>query len=94
MTTRKYSLNDREIKSVCAKKSAVEDIAKLLADAGEIAKRHGLFIFGGGGGGMGATVRVHDMHPSNRPLVLATIPGPFDGGCGASCTLDGLERGE
>lgn len=94
MTTRKYSLNIREIKAAWVRKEAVEDIAKLLADAGEIAKRHGLFIFGGCGGGMGATVRVDDMHPSNRPLVLATIPGPFDGGCGASCDLNGLERGE
>lgn len=94
MTTRKYSLNDREIKSACVTKDTVEGIAKLLVRAGEIANRHGLFIFGGGGGGYGASIRFDDKHPSNRPLVLASVRGPYDGGCGSCATIDGLERGE
>jgi hypothetical protein len=87
-------LHEDEIKAAGLEPQAVAALARRLERAAKDARKMGLTVFGGTGTG---TLRFNDdqWNPTNRPLILADIEGPWDGGDGASWTDDaGLLRGE
>lgn len=70
----------------------VESIARRLDKLGREAEKMGLFIFGGSGSG---TLRTQESY-NNRNIVVASFGsgGEWDGGDGATTTIDGVMYGE
>ena len=70
----------------------VESIARRLDKLGREADKMGLFIFGGSGSG---TLRTQESY-NNRNIVVASfgMGGEWDGGDGATTTIDGVMYGE
>lgn len=84
-------INEVECGAAGVSAARVRQIATLLERAGRMAHRSGLTVFGGSGSG-DLRARVGN---DDRPLILATFDGNFDGGDGACRTDDsGLMRGE
>lgn len=89
MTTR--HANERECTKAGKDLEAIERLAADFSVLGKRARKLGVYIFGGSGSG---TIRWQDPG-DDRPLVLASIDGNFDGGDGAiRYDSEGLERGE
>jgi hypothetical protein len=69
----------------------VERIAKGISRYAKQAKTLGITVFGGSSG----RLDFDDKGTGNEPLVIASLDGLFDGGCGSTDTDEnGLIRGE
>lgn len=85
-------LMEDECRAAGVDPKAVAAIARRIERAAKDANRLGLKIFGGSGSG---DIRTSANSISDRPLILAQMEGPWDGGDGgASTDGDGLLRGE
>jgi hypothetical protein len=84
-------VNEKECAKAGKNAETIEQLARHFSSAGRRARKLGVYVFGGSGGG---TIRCRDAD-GGRPLILANIDGEFDGGDGASRPdAEGLERGE
>jgi hypothetical protein len=84
-------INAEECEAAGIAADEVDIIARGISRYAKMAGKLGVTIFGGTGSG---SIRIHDDDRKGA-LILATIDGPFDGGCGAACNdEEGLLRGE
>lgn len=86
------SINEDECIEAGVDPAAVRRIAKRLESAAREASKMGLTVFGGSGSG---DIRAAGGDLHDRPLILASMAGSWDGGDGGcSQGEDGFIRGE
>jgi hypothetical protein len=84
-------INEDECLAANLDPKEVERIAKGISRYAKQAKKLGITVFGGSSG----RLDFDDQGTGNEPLVVASLDGLFDGGCGSTSTDEnGLIRGE
>lgn len=83
-------LNEAEIEEAGLDPDKVASIARRIERAAKEAEKLGITVFGGSSGSLR-----FDDNSGKGSLILTTLDGLFDGGCGAERNWgDGLVRGE